>query len=229
MSIKTVKVATLLTSVLIIWIVVKIVVFIKQMPQCACSVPAQTLDRIMVLEKVIIAMGALSILYQLFTFNDPKISSPGYLVTSVFAFLIYAVFAYNVNDFRNSISKKCECADKWEKTAMYVQAIYYVVAISIVIIGALVLLSGGVINFASGPNRTIGIIAFAMIAIGAWILFGGKMNVFLDYAINMNKIESFSSMHAEDGKKESFSSIHAEDGKKESFDCGCNKDKKQWM
>jgi hypothetical protein len=169
-------------------------------------------------------MGGLSILYQLFTFNDSKNSSiagsPLYLVTSLFAFLIYAVFAYNVNDFRNSISKKCECADKWEKTAMYVQAIYYVVAISIVIIGALSLLSGGVINFASGPNKTIGIIAFAMIAIGAWILFGGKMNVFLDYAINMNKPERF---------QESFSSMQTEDRKKESFDCGCNKEKKQWF
>ena len=224
MSIKTLKVATILTSVLIIWIVVKIVAFIKEMPQCACSVPAQTVDRIAVLEKVIIAMGALSILYQLFTFNDQKnssiVGSPLYLVTSLVAFLIYAVFAYNVNDFRNSISKKCECADKWEKTAMYVQAIYYVVAISIVIIGALTLLSGGVINFASGPNRTIGIIAFAMIAIGAWILFGGKMNVFLDYAININKTEGFSSMQTEDRKK---------DNTKESFDCGCNKEKKQWM
>ena len=222
MSIKTLKVATLLTSVLIIWIVVKIVVFIKQMPQCACSVPAKTLDRIEILEKVIIAMGALSILYQLFTFNAPftNASSPGYLVTSVFAFLIYTLFAYNVNDFRNSISKKCECADKWEKTAMYIQAIYYVVAISIVIIGALVLLSGGVINFASGPGRTIGIIAFTIIAIGAWSLFGGDMNVFLDYVMQtVENKEGFSSMKTEDKKRNA----------KESFSCGCNKEKKQWM
>jgi len=203
MSEKTVKIVTLITSVIIIAIVVKIVAFIERMPQCSCSVPTETLDRISFLEKIIIGFGGFGILYQLYSFNEPfstktgLISSPIYLGVLLISFLVYTLFAYNVNDFRRSLSGGCECADTWEKTAMYIQAIYYVLMISFIVISALFLLSLGALSFKSGPNRNILIIMFSLIALGAWSLFGGDLNVFLDMAMEKTM-------------------------KTEGFECGCN-------
>jgi len=205
MSEKTVKVATLVTSVIIIAIAVKIVAFIERMPQCSCSVPTETLDRIEFLEKILIGFGGFSILYQLYSFNTSMmantvlVSSPIYLGVLLISFLVYALFAYNVNDFRRSLSNKCECADTWEKTAMYIQAIYYVLMISFIVISALVLLSIGVFSFKSGPGRNVLIIAFSVIALGAWSLFGGDLNVFLDKAMKTEGFEC--GCNLQDGKK----------------------------
>jgi hypothetical protein len=208
MSEKTVKVVTLITSVIIIWIVTKIVAFVERMPQCACSVPTETLDRIEFLEKVIIAFIGFSILYQLYTFNGPMIanaglvSSPIYLGIAVISFLVYMMFAYNVNDFRKSISGDCKCADTWEKTAMYAQAIYYALMISFIVITTLFLLSMGALSFKSGPGRNMIIILFSIIAVGAWSIFGGDLNVFLDKAIDAVETEGFEcGCNLQDGKK----------------------------
>jgi hypothetical protein len=205
MSEKTVKVATLITSVIIIAIAVRIVAFIERMPQCSCSVPTETLDRISFLEKILIGFGGFGILYQLYSFNEPfssnsgLVSSPIYLGVLLVSFLIYALFAYNVNEFRKTISEGCKCADTWEKTAMYIQAIYYVLMISFIVITSLFLLSLGALSFKSGYGRNILLITFSVITLGAWSLFGGDLNVFLDMA--MNAVE------------------------KEGFECGCEKHK----
>lgn len=208
MSEKTVKVITLFTSVLIIWIVTRIVAFVERMPQCSCSVPTETLDRIAFLEKVIIAFVGFGILYQLYSFNTSMmantgfISSPIYLGISVISFLVYMLFAYNVNDFRKSISGNCECADTWEKTAMYAQAIYYVLMISFIVITTLFLLSAGALSFKSGPGRNMIIIVFSLIAVGAWSIFGGDMNVFLDMTLDAIGKEGFEcGCNLQDGKK----------------------------
>ena len=190
MSEKTVKVVTLITSVLVIWIVNRIVAFVERMPQCACSVPTETLDRIALLEKIIIAFVGFGILYQLYTFNGPMItysvlvSSPIYLGISVISFLTYIVFAYNVNDFRKSISGDCKCGDTWEKNAMYAQAIYYVIANLYIVITTLFLLNVGALSFKSGLGRNMIIILFSIIAVGTWSIFGGDMNVFLAKALD---------------------------------------------
>ena len=208
MSEKTVKIVTLITSVLVIWIVTRIVAFVERMPQCACSVPTETLDRIAFLEKIIIGFGGFGILYQLYSFNASMmensglISSPIYLGVLLISFFVYALFAYNVNDFRRSISGDCKCADTWEKTVMYAQAIYYVLMISFIVISALFLLSLGALSFKSGPGRNMIIIAFSVIAMGAWSLFGGDMNVFLDKAIDAVETEGFEcGCNLQEGKK----------------------------
>lgn len=208
MSEKTVKIVTLITSVIIIAIVVKIVAFIERMPQCSCSVPTETLDRIAFLEKIIIGFGGFGILYQLYSFNTSMmantglISSPIYLGVLLISFLVYTLFAYNVNQFRQTLSEGCKCADTWEKTAMYIQAIYYVLMISFIVISALFLLSLGAFSFKSGPGRNILIIAFSVIALGAWSLFGGDLNVFLDMAMDAVETEGFEcGCNLQDGKK----------------------------
>jgi len=192
MSVNTSRVIGIITGVIFIFIVVKIVKFIEAMPQCACSVPTQTLDRIAFLEKIVIAIACLGIVYNLYFLNKAddtwmmkKFSNDTFFFIPQMAyfaiiFFVYVVFIYNVNDFRKSISKKCECADKWEKTAMYIQAILYIISFSILLIGLLLLLQAGVLNMSS-PK--VAIIGFSIVAIFAFAVFGGDMNVFLDYAM----------------------------------------------
>ena len=215
MSVNTSRVISIITGVIFIFIVVKIVKFIESMPQCSCSVPTQTLDRIAFLEKIVIGIACLGIVYNLYFLNKADDTLMMKLFSNdtfffipqmayfVIIFFVYAVFIYNVNDFRKSISKKCECADKWEKTAMYIQAILYIIFFSILLIGLLLLLQAGVFKMSSPIGQMIAIMGFSIVAIFAFAVFGGDMNVFLDYA--MKYVD-----------------------KNEGFSCGCDRDKKEW-
>ena len=190
------------------------------MPQCSCSVPTQTLERIAFLEKIVIAIASLGIIYNFYFLNKTDDTSMMKMFSNdtffyipqiayfAIIFFVYVIFIYNVNDFRNSIGKKCECADKWEKTAMYIQAILYIIFLSILVIGLLLLLQAGIFNMSSPKGQMIAVVGFSIVAVFAFAVFGGDMNVFLDYA--MKYVE----------KEEGFSS----DGS-----CGCDRDKKKWF
>ena len=220
MSVNTSRVIGIITGVIFIFIVIKIVKFIESMPQCSCSVPTQTLERIAFLEKIVIAIASLGIIYNLYFLNktDDTLMMKMFSNDTFFyipqmayfaiIFFVYVIFIYNVNDFRNSIGKKCECADKWEKTAMYIQAILYIIFLSILVIGLLLLLQAGIFNMSSQKGQMIAVVGFSIVAVFAFAVFGGDLNVFLDYA--MKYVE----------KEEGFSS----DGS-----CGCDRDKKKWF
>ena len=220
MSVNTSRVIGIITGVIFIFIVIKIVKFIESMPQCSCSVPTQTLERIAFLEKIVIAIASLGIIYNLYFLNktDDTLMMKMFSNDTFFyipqmayftiIFFVYVIFIYNVNDFRNSIGKKCECADKWEKTAMYIQAILYIIFLSILVIGLLLLLQAGIFNMSSPKGQMIAVVGFSIVAVFAFAVFGGDLNVFLDYAMKtVDKEEGFSS----DGS------------------CGCDRDKKKWF
>ena len=220
MSVNTSRVIGIITGVIFIFIVIKIVKFIELMPQCSCSVPTQTLERIGFLEKIVIAIACLGIIYNFYFLNKTDDTSMMKMFSNdtffyipqmayfAIIFFVYIIFIYNVNDFRNSIGKKCECADKWEKTAMYIQAILYIIFLSILVIGLLLLLQAGIFNMSSQKGQMIAVVGFSIVAVFAFAVFGGDLNVFLDYA--MKYVE----------KEEGFSS----DGS-----CGCDRDKKKWF
>lgn len=220
MSVNTSRVIGIITGVIFIFIVIKIVKFIESMPQCSCSVPTQTLERIAFLEKIVIAIASLGIIYNFYFLNKTDDTSMMKMFSNdtffyipqmayfAIIFFVYVIFIYNVNDFRNSIGKKCECADKWEKTAMYIQAILYIIFLSILVIGLLLLLQAGIFNMSSQKGQMIAVVGFSIVAVFAFAVFGGDLNVFLDYAMKtVDKEEGFSS----DGS------------------CGCDRDKKKWF
>jgi hypothetical protein len=219
MSINISRVINIVTGVIFIFIVVKIVKFIESMPQCGCSVPTKTLDRIEFLEKIVIAIASLGIFYNLYVLNKgddtmmlKMFSNDTFFFIPQMAyfgiiFLVYVIFIYNVNEFRNSIGKKCECAEKWEKIAMYIQAILYIIILSLLLISVMLMLYSGILKMSSPQGKLLAIIGFSIVAIFAFAVFGGDMNVFLDYAMKyVDKEEGFSS----DGS------------------CDCDKDKKKW-
>ena len=203
MSDKSFRVTNIITSVIFIWIIVKIIAFVEAMPQCGCSVPEKTLDRLAFLEKVIIAMMSGGILYNLYFFNDPVFSSQangsgsillfsGYQLFLFLAFAVYLLFALNTKEFSKTLSTSCNCADKWEKTALYIQAIYYAIAVAFIIFAALTLLTVGTMKMSSSFGKVSFLFTFSIVAVSAWSLFGGDLNVFLDYVMqNFSQIEGF--------------------------------------
>lgn len=202
MSDKVLKTVTLLTGVIFIWIVVKIVEFIEAMPQCSCGIPTKTLERIAFLEKIVIAIIGINVLYQFFSTNTVgDMNSIWQRILLVISFAVYVFFIYNVNEFRTSIGKNCECADKWEKIALYIQALLYAVVIALFVASSLFLLSMGFLNVKTPMGINILLILFTIVAIFAWSLLGGNTNDLLDYVM--------------------------EHTQKEGFECGCNSDKKK--
>jgi len=198
MSDRPLKVITILTGAIVIWIVFKIVEFIESMPQCSCSVPTQTLERIAFLEKGIIAIMAIGILSQLYNFNnslnstnEAMLSNPLHSILGVIGVVIYVFFIYNVNKFRTSIGKDCKCADKWEKIAMYVQALFYIIIFSLTVISTLFLLNVGMINMKTGIGRNILLITFSIVAVAMFSFFGENPNVFVDYVMEHVAKEGF--------------------------------------
>jgi hypothetical protein len=217
MSDKSFRVTNIITSVIFIWIIVKIIAFVEAMPQCGCSVPEKTLDRLAFLEKVIIAMMSGGILHNLYFFNDPLLSPQSMgsrsmlhlLFLNLFLFLAFAVyllFVLNAKDFSKTVSKSCSCADTWEKTALYIQAIYYAIVVAFMIFAALVLLT--IYTKLSDTSGKVAFLSlFSIVAVSAWSLFGGDLNVFLDYAMKTVDKEGFQSGSS----------------------CGCNKEQKKWL
>jgi hypothetical protein len=218
MSDKSFRVTNIITSIILIWIIVKIIAFVETMPQCGCSVPQQTLDRIAFLEKVIIAIMSGSILYNLYLFNDPIVLSKtnnsgsillfsSHQLLMFFAFAVYLMFTLNAKDFSKTLNKSCDCADKWEKTALYIQGIFYAIAVALIIFIALALLTFGTIKMSSSFEKVAFLFTFSIVAISAWSLFGGDLNVFLDYVMETVETEGFQSGRT----------------------CGCDKEQKKWL
>ena len=195
------QIVSIISSIFIIIIITKIVEFLKSVPSCECDKIADTgiLDKIVFLEKSIIGLMIIQILRKVYELYSPikidkiaKMNSPINLFLFAIAFLVYIFFIYNVNDFKDALnlSKKskesCECIDKWEKTALYIQAIIYMIAVSVILILGLFLVNISLTK-GTGSNFTnvMILLIFSVVGLGIWSLYGGDMNVFLEYAMDV--------------------------------------------
>ena len=197
----TTKIISIISSIFVIIIITKIVEFLKSVPQCQCAKIADTsiLDKIVFLEKSIIGLMVIQILRKLYEFTLPfkidkktKMNSPINLVLFSVAFVIYLFFIYNVNNFKDALNlakgsaKSCECVDKWEKIALYIQAIFYMIILSVILILGIFLVNIALKNGTMGNfTNTIVLLVFFVIGLGIWSLYGGDMNVFLEYAMDV--------------------------------------------
>ena len=198
----TQHIVSIISSVFVIIIITKIVEFLKSVPQCQCAKISETdiLDKIVFLEKSIIILMVVQILrkvHEMYSFSSltkiDKMNSPLNLLLFALAFIIYVFFIYNVNSFKDALNfaqagskQSCECIDKWEKTALYIQAIIYIIVTSVILILGMFLVN---ISFRSGkPNgnflNVIMLLIFSLIGLGIWSFYGGDMNVFLEWAMD---------------------------------------------
>jgi hypothetical protein len=200
----TKQIVSIVSSIFVIIIITKIVEFLKSVPNCQCAKisDAGILDKIVFLEKSIIVLMVIQILrkvYEMSSFvkidNITKMNSPLNLILFAAAFLVYVFFIYNVNNFKDALvvsngssNGSCECIDKWEKTALYIQAIIYMISVSVILILGMFLVNISLLKGTSGnfTNVMILLVLF-VIGLGIWSLYGGDMNVFLEYAMNQSK------------------------------------------
>jgi hypothetical protein len=96
-----------------------------------------------------------------------------------------------VNNFKNALSastgskESCECIDKWQKTALYIQAIIYMIVVSVILILGIFLVNIS-LRSGIGSNFTnvMGLLVLFAIGLGIWSFYGGDMNFFLEYAMD---------------------------------------------
>jgi hypothetical protein len=178
----------------------KIVEFLKSVPNCQCAKIADTgiLDKIVFLEKAVIVMMVINIIRKLYEMSVSakidkieKMNSPINLIIFAVAFLVYVFFIYNVNNFNDSMKESkdskqsCECVDKWEKTALYIQAIIYMISVSVILIIGIFLVNISLTQGKTGNFTNVMILLiFFVVGLGTWSLYGGDMNIFLDYAMS---------------------------------------------
>ena len=194
------QIVSIISSIFIIIIITKIVEFLKSVPNCECAKIADTgiLDKIVFLEKAIIGLMAIQIIRRIYEMSTSikvdklsKMNSPFNLFIFAVAFLVYVFFVYNVNNFKNALSastgskESCECIDKWQKTALYIQAIIYMIVVSVILILGIFLVN---ISLRSGigsnfTNVMVLLVLFA-IGLGIWSFYGGDVNFFLEYAMD---------------------------------------------
>lgn len=189
----TSKIISILTGVFIIFIVMKITEFLKSLPQCACyseKANLHDLDKIVFLQKSVIGIALIKIahiVYQMFANNGSSNkelirNSPYMLIMLIVTILVYTFFSYNVYKHQQSAGSKCECADKWQQSVMYFQALVYALIVAMVLILGLTLLSTGTIGD-SNFKRITTLLAVFVLGMGVFTAFGGDMNIFLEKAM----------------------------------------------
>ena len=195
------QIVSIISSIFVIIIITKIVEFLKSVPSCQCAKIADTgiLDKIVFLEKSIIGLMVIQILRKVYEMSTSvkvdkiaKMNSPLNLFIFAVAFLVYIFFIYNVNNFKDALSastgskESCECLDKWEKTALYIQAIIYMIVVSLISILGIFLVNISLTK-GTGSNFTnvMVLLIFSIVGLGIWSLYGGDMNVFLEYAMDV--------------------------------------------
>lgn len=196
------KIISIVTSVFVIFIVMKITEFLRTLPQCPCYAEKagnkHNLDKIVFLQYSVIGIALIKIahiVYQMFVDSgSTKPTSSPFMAFMLFLTVsIYTFFIYNVYTHQQSTASQCECADKWQQNVMYFQALIYALVVALVLILGLTLLSTGSMSdniFA----RAVVVLAVFILGLGIFTMFGGDMNVFLE-KVMMEKFESMSPGH----------------------------------
>jgi hypothetical protein len=196
------KIISIVTSVFVIFIVMKITEFLRTLPQCPCYAEKagnkHNLDKIVFLQYSVIGIALIKIahiVYQMFVDSSTTkpTSSPFMAFMLILTVSIYTFFTYNVYTHQQSTASQCECADKWQQNVMYFQALIYALVVALVLILGLTLLSSG--SMGDGIlGRTVVVLAAFILGLGIFTMFGGDMNVFLE-KVMMEKFESMSPGH----------------------------------
>lgn len=193
------KIISIVTSVFVIFVVLKITDFLRSLPQCPCysekAGNKNNLDKIVFLEKSVIVVALIKIahnVYQMFVDSSATkpTSSPFMAFMLFLTAAVYTFFSYNVYTHQQSTASQCECADKWQQNVMYFQALIYALVVAAILILGLTLLSSGSIGDTIF-GRTVVLLAAFILGLGIFTMFGGDMNVFLE-KVMMEKFESMS-------------------------------------
>jgi hypothetical protein len=111
--------------------------YVKNLDNCKCvSFLKDNIDNIKNIELFLISIQVIGIVMNigtyLFGFDIKKFAKTNYKPMMLFLgiYLIVLVtilinFIYNVYEFGTNIPKDCDCADKWQRDILYIQAVIY--------------------------------------------------------------------------------------------------------
>jgi len=181
----------IIVGVFIIFIVLRIIEFLRTLPQCACYTEkagkSSNLDKIEFLEKSVIFIAVIKILHTIYTMfvdsGKQSRDSPYMIFMIILTTLVYVFFIYNVYEHQQSAGSKCECADKWQQSVLYFQALIYALVVAMIFFAGLMILSTGTMG-ETNFRRIIVLLAVFLTGLGIFSFFGGDMNIFVEHVMN---------------------------------------------
>jgi len=134
---KTSIIAGVIFSAFVLFFLYHAYSYVKGLDNCKCvSFLKNNIDNIKNIELFLIAIQVIGIvmnlIFYLFGFDIKTFVKTNYKTMTVI-FGIYLVvlltilinFIYNVYDFGKQIPNDCDCADKWQRDILYIQAVIY--------------------------------------------------------------------------------------------------------
>lgn len=127
-------------SVITIILIYCIYNYLRGLENCEC-VNQQLVDRIKNIELALLAFLTLSLIMGIFYGRAQLVALFINNPTLMYAVVLYILavigiesyLVYEVYKLRQSLPKNCECADKWQLNLLYVQCVWYAIAIALVI------------------------------------------------------------------------------------------------
>ena len=204
----------IIVGVFVIFIVLRITEFLRTLPQCPCvaekSGKSNNLDKIVFLEYSVIFIAVVKIIhtiYNMYVGAGKESKDSPYMLFMVFlSTVIYTFFIYNVYEHQQSAGSKCECADKWQQSVMYFQALIYALVVAMIFFLGLITLSTGSIGD-SNAKRIIVLLAVFITGLGIFSFFGGDMNIFVEHVMVYFKGSEGFELYQRDAVLESFEGI----------------------
>jgi hypothetical protein len=180
----------IITSAFVIFIVLKITEFLKTLPQCPCYAEkagkTNNLDKIEFLQKSVIFIALVKIVHTIYTMYSNTATqskdSPYMIFMVILTTIVYTFFIYNVYEHQKSAGSQCECADKWQQSVMYFQALIYALIVAMVFFLGLMMLSTGSVGD-TNLKRVIVLLTVFIVGLGIFSFYGGDMNIFVEHVM----------------------------------------------
>jgi hypothetical protein len=136
----------IIMSVITIILIYCIYNYLRGLENCEC-VNQQLVDRIKNIELLLLVSLTLSLIIGIFYGHSKLVALFINIPIIMYVAVLYLLFiigiesylVYEVYKLRQSLPKKCECADKWQLNLLYVQCVWYAVAIALIIFSFLMM------------------------------------------------------------------------------------------
>ena len=131
---------TFIFSSIIIFLLYSAYAYLRDTKSCKCIQDQRYPNRLKIMELIMLSMNIITLTVAFIgsQFNMMHILaksgiSPVHIaiIVATFIFIFYSYFVYNVYKFRQTTTYDCQCADKWPRMFIYLQAFLVVIMLFI--------------------------------------------------------------------------------------------------
>jgi hypothetical protein len=156
-NITSIKTATVIIHLIVLWFMYKAFTYLTVLQDCSCaSSVREYVTNIRSAQYFLVFLSLLGLLPSLLSIFVSKTSSIMMVVNyirrphigivsfiyALFMLYVYYFFVTNVYQFHLNMPSGCECINKWPIDVLYLQAINYFILLSLVFISMLLLIVG---------------------------------------------------------------------------------------